>query len=145
MKTAFKKLEGIWFALGRPYPFKFLKGCIPQILLGPFLNTLSHMYFQLLPCVQWLFLNLTEEVVLRSFSGMALLKNFAKFTGKQHFRTLLFNPFWPSLAFPIETCHLICNTNQMIGFYVNSITGLKWGNKVPGASANDFFKTRTQS
>ena len=23
--------------------FKFLKGCLPQILLGPFLNTLSHM------------------------------------------------------------------------------------------------------
>ena len=129
----------------KPYHFKFFKGCLLQILLGPFLNTLSHMYFQLMPCVQWLFLNLTEEIALRSFSGMALLKNFAKFTGKQHFRTLLFNPFWPSLAFPIETSHLICNTNQMIGFYVNSITGLKWGNKVPGASANDFFKTRTQS
>ena len=28
----------------------------------------------------------------------------------------------------------------MIGFYVSSITGLKWGNKVPGASANDFLK-----
>ena len=29
--------------LNRPYPFKFLKGCLPQILLGPFLNTLSQM------------------------------------------------------------------------------------------------------
>ena len=29
--------------LSRPYPFKFFKGCFPQILLGPFLNTLSHM------------------------------------------------------------------------------------------------------
>ena len=27
--------------LRRPYPFKFFKGCLPQILLGPFLNTLS--------------------------------------------------------------------------------------------------------
>ena len=27
----------------RPYPFKFFKGCLPQILLGPLLNTLSHM------------------------------------------------------------------------------------------------------
>ena len=27
--------------LSRPYPFKFFKGCLPQILLGPFLNTLS--------------------------------------------------------------------------------------------------------
>ena len=25
----------------RPYPFKFLKVCLPQILLGPLLNTLS--------------------------------------------------------------------------------------------------------
>ena len=23
---------------------KFFKGCLPQILLGPFLNTLSHMW-----------------------------------------------------------------------------------------------------
>ena len=30
--------------LSRPYPLKFFKGCFPQILLGPFLNTLSHMY-----------------------------------------------------------------------------------------------------
>ena len=29
--------------LSRPYHFKFVKGCLPQILLGPFLNTLSHL------------------------------------------------------------------------------------------------------
>ena len=27
----------------RPYHFKFFKGCLPQILLGPFLNTLTYM------------------------------------------------------------------------------------------------------
>ena len=27
----------------RSYPFKFFKGWLPQILLGPFLNTLSHI------------------------------------------------------------------------------------------------------
>ena len=46
-KTAFKKFEGIWSALwstlSRPYPFKYFKGCLPHILLGPFLNTLSHL------------------------------------------------------------------------------------------------------
>ena len=26
--------------LSRPYPFKFFKGCLSQILLGPFLNIL---------------------------------------------------------------------------------------------------------
>ena len=29
--------------LSRPYSFKFFKGCLSQILLGPFLNTLSLM------------------------------------------------------------------------------------------------------
>ena len=27
----------------RPYHFKFFKGCLPQILLGPFLNSLTHL------------------------------------------------------------------------------------------------------
>ena len=35
-KTAFKKIE----VMNRPYHFKFFKGCLPQISLGPFLNTL---------------------------------------------------------------------------------------------------------
>ena len=35
----------VW--LSRPYPFKFFKGCLLQILLGPFLNTLSHLYLVL--------------------------------------------------------------------------------------------------
>ena len=29
--------------LSRPYPFKFFKGCVPQILIVPFLNILSHL------------------------------------------------------------------------------------------------------
>ena len=29
--------------LSRPYPFKFFKNCLPQILLGPFLNNLSQL------------------------------------------------------------------------------------------------------
>ena len=42
-KTAFKKFEGVWSALGRPHPFKFFKGCLSQILLGSFLNTLTQI------------------------------------------------------------------------------------------------------
>ena len=30
--------------LGRPYHFRFFTGYLPQILLGPFLNTLTHMF-----------------------------------------------------------------------------------------------------
>ena len=29
--------------LGRPYHFNFFKGCLPQILLGLFLNTVTHI------------------------------------------------------------------------------------------------------
>ena len=36
-KTAFKKLEGKW-------PLNFFKGCLPQILLGPFLNTFFQIW-----------------------------------------------------------------------------------------------------
>ena len=32
--------------LGRSYHFKFFKGCLPQTLLGPFLNTLNQMIFE---------------------------------------------------------------------------------------------------
>ena len=39
-KAAFKSFGGVWSALGRPYPLKFFKDCLPQIWLGSFLNTL---------------------------------------------------------------------------------------------------------
>ena len=32
--------------LSRPYPFKFFKGCLLQILLGPFFNTVPHFSVQ---------------------------------------------------------------------------------------------------
>ena len=39
-------LQKIWsdmICLSRPCHFKFFKGCLPQISLGPFLNTLSQI------------------------------------------------------------------------------------------------------
>ena len=45
-RTAFKKFQGGWSAWSKPYSFKFFKCCLPQILLRPFLNTLSQMYYQ---------------------------------------------------------------------------------------------------
>ena len=43
--------------LSRPYYFKFFKGGVPQILLGPFLNSLCHLSIEMfnLPValVQW--------------------------------------------------------------------------------------------
>ena len=37
-----------------------------------------------------------------------------------------FTPFHFSIAFHIETSHLICKANQMTGFYMKYKTGLKW-------------------
>ena len=36
--------------LSRPYPFKFFKGCLPQILLGPLLNILAHLLVDIGTC-----------------------------------------------------------------------------------------------
>ena len=37
--------------LSRPYHFKFFTGCLPQILLGPFMNTLTQLFcLFLIPC-----------------------------------------------------------------------------------------------
>ena len=44
-KTAFKKFDGVWSALGEPYLFKFFIGCLAQILLDPFLNALTQIAF----------------------------------------------------------------------------------------------------
>ena len=42
----------------------------------------------------------------------------------------LFKPFQPSVAFHIETRHLICTANQMTGFYMKCNTGLEWNNLI---------------
>ena len=38
------QVEFVEDCLGRSYLFIFFKGCLPQILFGLFLNTLTHMY-----------------------------------------------------------------------------------------------------
>ena len=43
VEDSLKKFEGIIVCLHRPYHFKIFKGCLPQISIGPFLNTLSHL------------------------------------------------------------------------------------------------------
>ena len=39
---------------------------------------------------------------------------------------LLRNPFQSSVAFHMETSHLICSANQITVFYVKRNTRLKW-------------------
>ena len=47
VEDSLKKVWSDIICLGRPYHFKFFKGCLPQILLDPFLNTLTHLWFQI--------------------------------------------------------------------------------------------------
>ena len=43
-KKADHKVHWGSLALGRPYHIKYFKSSLPQILLGPFLNTLTHLW-----------------------------------------------------------------------------------------------------
>ena len=40
----------IKICLGKSYPFKLVKDCLPQSLLGPFLNALSYSFFPKQEC-----------------------------------------------------------------------------------------------
>ena len=42
-ETKYLKMDQGKFVEDRPYPFKFFKGCLPQILLGPFFNNLTQL------------------------------------------------------------------------------------------------------
>ena len=67
---------------GSPYLFKFFKGCLPQILLGPFLNTLSQIVlninFKQLPirnCVDILGLGFQHSLALIVHTKVATYSN----------------------------------------------------------------------
>ena len=54
-------LYEIWrdmVCLSRLYSFKFFKGSLSQILLGPFLNTLSHLMYNSLDTDMKIFVNM---------------------------------------------------------------------------------------
>ena len=52
--------------LNRPYPFKFLKGCLPQILRGLFLNTLFHFKVQFYKICELKWGREVQEFILQS-------------------------------------------------------------------------------
>ena len=62
--------------LSRPYPFKFFKGCLPQILLGPLLNTLSHisMYKHDFICLSETYLDSSVPDSLLEIDGYNLVR-----------------------------------------------------------------------
>ena len=64
-----------YLCVSRQYPLKFFKGCLPQNLLSPLLNTLSQIILILEP-------KYSRSSRLQMFYKVSILKNLAKFTRK---------------------------------------------------------------
>ena len=62
-----KFMEDSLFEVSRPYYFKFFKGRLPQILIGPFLNNLNQIQLIRLKPGKPLF---GKKVLLITFQGM---------------------------------------------------------------------------
>ena len=57
---------------------KFFKGCLPQILLGPFLNTLSHLFLNHLFFGFWLELNNIDPLFNEANKGFLVFSGGVK-------------------------------------------------------------------
>ena len=73
-KNTPSKIYGRNLYWGRPYHFKFFKGCLPKTSLGPFMNILHHMFspfvsffsnlsnhIRYFPYIRWFFLLLKKS------------------------------------------------------------------------------------
>ena len=89
VEDSLRKVWSDMVCLSRPYNFNFFKGCLPQISLGPFLNTLPHI-----------FISNVSNVFLQSISrliwwieqqALQEMKNFSQYheASKQNRMTLL--------------------------------------------------------
>ena len=52
-----------WLFLQIPYHFKLFKGCLPQVLLGPFLNTLTHKILEFYLFGKFSFVDYTHQFI----------------------------------------------------------------------------------
>ena len=60
----------VFFYLSRSYPLKSFKGCLPQNLLIPLLNTLSHMFLWIFLQTTFIFLKWLIILLLKSFRNL---------------------------------------------------------------------------
>ena len=58
------KWYGLLIWLGRPYHFNFIKNGLPQLLLGPFLNTLTHMKVSVIEACNELYFGSAYKLVM---------------------------------------------------------------------------------
>ena len=97
----------IWdICLSRPYSFKFLKGCLPQILLSPLLNTLSHIFM-----LNSFFLQTITQATENQYqASKKMFKVSNKITRKKYASSHLKN------SYHMQTS--ITFANQLTGFYM---------------------------
>ena len=112
-KTAFKNFWGSMVCLSRPNHFHFVKGCLQQILPGPFLNILTHIIclvqivsnennsnIQGILKVLWLslsfYVSLQKQVLIFPFQFSWVLLNTARIS------SFCFNVRQDAVAFAVE-------------------------------------------
>ena len=113
--------------LGRPYYFKFFKGSFPQILLGPFLNTLNHLYHALLPIYfAWnsrLYTTISFRIIMNnvffsfqhwSLFNSSIIPNLG-FTHSVYFKPHRFAPMYNNYAFCQTKTYLPSDFNLVNG------------------------------
>ena len=117
--------------LSRPYHFKFSKGCLPQILLVPFLNTLSNLTLIAFSPFQFHF-SFLQPLQTQRFSDVSrghwkrsLAWNESSFiaSGDQcrRFCTLAwFNPYFLEWSYALSTTTAPCRNVLSVfhGFYM---------------------------
>ena len=77
VKDSLQKIWSDMVCWGRPYHFKFFRGCLPQISLGPSWNTLTHMKY----------LSLSFKLYIQIIRGNLFSKFFQKIC---NLRTVIF-------------------------------------------------------
>ena len=94
-------LQKVWrdmVCLSRPYPFKFFKGCLPQILLGPLLNTLSQMFLRS---------GVSDRKVWLKIFWIALVDPREDSKLGRNMKKRIFASYQINVTTPVFSCHLI--------------------------------------
>ena len=89
---------------------KFFKCCLPQILLGPFLNTLSHMHGGFLPWHSTLNVNVLKNISSNLHPTIKFTVELATFDNVRQINQKILKTFYLWCQYIIQT--LICETTK---------------------------------
>ena len=139
--------------LSRPYHFKFFKGCLRQILLGPFLNTLTHLFLNFIILMAFLLqtyirnnFNWVSKLFLRSMYLELWLqliqKNLLKMFLQSEFPKV---SFWNSLILLRYPGHIEKTQDWGKLQWYNIKLFLSLGNRTHDSCSNVFTKKNMKS